>query len=80
MSTKGLIKLTGAANKIQAREDYQRLQLIAIRHGLQSYTPALPDRAGWRKIDQLAKHAVERIVTSQPELREEVRTIYPGLF
>ncbi len=76
---RGLYKLTGAANNLAAREDYQRLVNLARQIGRPELVTPANDLKGWRAIDEAAKGAVERLLQARPDLREVVRSIYPGL-
>ena len=51
---RGLHRLTGIANTIQAREDWRELSCMAISLGMRATVKALepPANAGWRVIDK----------------------------
>ena len=75
---RGLPKLTHAANNIQALKDYGQLLKLAQQASLSYLIPSLRANAGWRTIDAAAKVGVENILKAKPELREQVKAIYPG--
>lgn len=76
---RGLHKLTGAANTMQAREDYRNLVKLAVDAQVVEPIPLPPADAGWRTYDKAADVLVVYILKAKPELREQVRAIYPGM-
>ena len=51
--SRGLAKLNGIANTLQAWEDYEKLACEAVDLGLEDYEiDAPPPQAGWRTIDK----------------------------
>ncbi len=75
---RNLNRLTNAASKEEAIRDYRRLMVVAAEYGLLSYLPEIHGRAGHRKIDGIARVAVERMLNGRPYLREKLAAIYPG--
>lgn len=78
---RGLHKLTGAANTMQAREDYRQLVRLAGQIGRpELVTPEdAVIGAGWRSIDEAAIVGCENILRERPDLRKVLERIYPGL-
>lgn len=63
MPPKGLIKLTAAANNLEAWRDWQRVAQVAIELGRHDLVLKLvpPPDAGWRKVDK-ARHKLEEAI------------------
>ena len=75
---RGLRKLTHAANTMQAWKDYRQLVRLAVDAGVTEPIPLPPANAGWRTLDKSADVLIIYILKAKPELREQIRAIYPG--
>lgn len=75
----GIHKLNGAANTMQAREDYRRLTELARQAGRPELVSDIPSTdKGWRSVDAMAKAGVANLLKYRPDLREQLKAIYPG--
>lgn len=75
---RGLYKLNGAANTMQALRDYGQLLRLAQGASLSYLIPSIRANAGWRTIDKAAKTGVEALLNAKPELSDKIAAIYPG--
>ena len=63
---------------LSARDDYRKLVKLAVDAGVTEPIPLPPADAGWRIYDKAADVLIVYILKAKPELREQIRAIYPG--